>query len=44
MILINLKKARTNKEENIFKNTWYDWYDCLISYTPEPKKKIVGKI
>ena len=21
------------------KNTWYDWYDCLIKYIPEPIKK-----
>ena len=25
------EKKRTNKEENIYKNTWYDWYDSLIN-------------
>ena len=37
MIWINLKK-RTNKEENIC--IWYDWYDWLINYIPEPKKTV----
>ena len=32
-------KKRTNKEENIYKNTWYDWYDWLINFIPEPINK-----
>ena len=32
-------EKKTNKEENIHKNTWYDWYDWLINYIPEPMKK-----
>ena len=34
MIWINSKK-RAKKEENIYKNTWYDWYNWLINYIPE---------
>ena len=29
----------TNKEENIYKNTWNDWYDWLTNSIPEPIKK-----
>ena len=38
------KKKRTNKEENICKNTWYDWYDWLINYILELIKKTVGGV
>ena len=31
-------KKRTSKEENISKTSWYDWYDRLINYIPEPIK------
>ena len=31
-------EKRTNKEQNIYKNNWYDWCDWLINYIPEPIK------
>ena len=35
------KKERT-KKRTCTKNTWYDWYDCLINYIPESIKKNSG--
>ena len=37
-----LGKKRFNKEENIYKKTWHNWYDFLINYVPEPIKKVGG--
>ena len=36
------EKKRTNKEENIY--IWYDCYDWLINYVPEPTQKTVGGV
>ena len=38
MVWINSEK-RFSKEENICKNTWYDWYDWLINFITEPIKR-----
>ena len=41
MIWINVKKKELAKKRTFTKRTWYDWYDCLINYIPEPMEKIV---
>ena len=38
MIWINLKKKELVKKRTFTKNTWYDWYNWLINYIPEPIK------
>ena len=43
MIWINSKKKKKEKKEltkkRIFtKNSWCDWYDLLINFSPEPIK------
>ena len=38
----NFEKKRINTEESIYKNTWYDWRNCLISYIPEHIKNVSG--
>ena len=38
MIWINSKKKELTKQRTFTKNTWYDWYDCLIIYIHGPKK------
>ena len=34
-----LEKKELTKKRTLTKNTWYDWYDWLIIYIPEPIKK-----
>ena len=38
------EKKELTKKRTFIKNTWYDWYDLLIKYIPEPIKKSVGGI
>ena len=33
------KKKELTKKRTCTKNTWYDWYNWLINYIPEPIKK-----
>ena len=39
MIWINSKRKELTKKRTFVKNVWYNWYDCLINYIPEPTKK-----
>ena len=32
-------KKELTKKRAFAKKTWYDWYDWLINYIPEPMKK-----
>ena len=36
---MNLTKKELTKKRTFAKNVWYDWYDWLINYIPEPAKK-----
>ena len=38
------EKKELTKKKTFRKNTWYDWYDRLISYIPEPMQKTVGRV
>ena len=38
-IMDKLEKKELTKKRTFPKNTWYDWYDWLINYIPEPIKK-----
>ena len=40
MIWINSK----TKKKTFTKNTWYNWYDWLIKYIPNPIKKSAGDV
>ena len=33
------EKKELTKKRTFTKNTWWDWYDWLINYVPEPKRK-----
>ena len=30
------------KKRSLEKNTWFDWYNWLINYIPQPKKTVGG--
>ena len=34
------EKTELTKKRTFTKNTWCDWYDWLITYIPEPIKKL----
>ena len=38
-IMDELEKKELTKKRTFPRNTWYDWYDWLINYIPEPIKK-----
>ena len=44
MVWINLKKKELAKKRTFTKNTWYDWYEWLINYIPDPIIKSVGGV
>ena len=44
MIWINLKNKELKKKRTFTKNTWYDRYDWLTNYIPDPIKKAVGGV
>ena len=33
------EKKELTKKRTFTKNTWWDWYDWLINYVAEPKRK-----
>ena len=35
------KKKELTKKGTFTKSTWYNWYDWLINYIPEPIKKLL---
>ena len=35
-------KKKLKKKRTFTKTIWYDWYDLLINYIPEPIKNIHG--
>ena len=38
------EKKELTKKILFTKNTWYNWYDWLINYIPEPIKKSAGGV
>ena len=38
------EKKELTKKRTFTKNIWYDWYNWLIKYIPEPLKKSVGGV
>ena len=38
------EKKELTKKRTFTKNIWYDWYNWLIKYIPEPLKKSVGRV
>ena len=37
--MYKFEEKELTKKRKFTKKTWYDWYDCLINYIPEPIKK-----